>query len=163
MVLPVLQPVPHLERLLAPDEVIIYTPKLHPLYGWPWLLGGLAVAIVGWWFKPLGLVAAGLWVVYWSPHNNFEAAVTTRRLLLRQGRMAVETEGILGNNIIEWHVTQTFWQQLLRAGSLRLVLKDREAHRPLVLPWVFHPFTIVEALETLQLKPREDDQGPSNV
>jgi hypothetical protein len=152
--LPPLAPVPHLVRLLAPDEVIIYTAKLHPLHGWPWLLAALLVAVAGWWLKPLWLVSLVLVGIYGLALQNFECAVTTRRLLLRQGRFGVSTEGILGEKIAEWHVTQRLVQQPLRAGMVLLMLKEGNALRPLTLLWLWHPFSFIEALETLQMPPR---------
>lgn len=149
--LPPLAPVPHLARLLAPDEVIIYTAKLHPCYGWPWSLSAVALSLVGWWFKPLWLVALVLLLVYSMALRNFEGAVTTRRLLIRQGRFGVSTEGILGEKIAEWSVTQTPLQQLLRAGNVQLVLKEGNVLRNLTFNWLWHPFSFIEALETLQM------------
>lgn len=152
--LPPLAPVPHLARLLAPDEVMLYTAKLHPLHGWPWLLSAVGLGLFGWWFKPLWLVAAGLLAIYSFALRNFECAVTTRRLLLRQGRFGVSTEGILGDKVAEWHVDQLLLQRPLRAGTVRLILKEGNVLRPLTLQWLWHPFTFIEALETLQLPPK---------
>ncbi|MCA3243928.1 MAG: PH domain-containing protein [Alphaproteobacteria bacterium] len=152
--LPPLAPVPHLVRLLAPDEAVIYTAKLHPLHGWPWLLAVLLLAVAGWWLKPLWLASAALLVLYGLAFQNFEAAVTTRRLLLRQGRFGVSTEGILGEKIAEWQVIQRLVQRPLRAGTVRLVLKEGNTLRPLTLLWLWHPFSFIEALETLQMPPR---------
>jgi hypothetical protein len=149
--LPPLAPTPHLARLLAPDEVIIYTAKLHPLHGWPWLLAAICLALVGWWVKPLWLVAGVLGWVYALALRNFEGAVTTRRLLLRHGRLAISIEGILGEKIAEWRVQQTLLQRLLHAGQIHLVLKEGNTLRPLNLVWLWHPLSFIEALETLQM------------
>lgn len=154
MSLPPLQPVPHLERLLAPTEELIYTAKLHPLHGWPWLLGALVLACLGWWWKPLWLGAGVLFIIYTLALRNFEGAITTHRLLLRHGRFGVQTEGVLGEKIAEWQVSQTLLQRPLRAGTVQLVLKEGNALRPLKLSWLWHPFTFIEALETLQMKPK---------
>jgi hypothetical protein len=151
MSLPPLAPVPHLGRLLAPDEEIIYTAKLHPLHDWPWLLGATFFGLLGWWWKPLWLMAIGLLFIYSLALRNFEGAVTTRRLLLRGGRFAIQTEGILGEKLTEWRVEQTLLQRLFRAGTVYLVLKEGNTLRPLTLRWLWHPFTFIEALETLQM------------
>ena len=47
MPIPPLQATPNLERLLMPDEGIIYTAKLHPLYGWPILLAAVVWLAAG--------------------------------------------------------------------------------------------------------------------
>jgi uncharacterized membrane protein YdbT with pleckstrin-like domain len=153
MSLPPLQPVPHLARLLTPTEEIIYTAKLHPLHGWPWLIGVLLLACVGWWWKPLWLGAAVVFVLYAQALRNFEGAITTHRLLLRYGRFGVQTEGILADEITAWRVSQTLLQRPLRAGTVQLRLKEGNVLRPLTLSWLWHPFTFIEALETLQMRP----------
>ncbi len=145
---------PHLRRLLVPEEEAIYTMKLHPLHGWPWLVGAVLVAIVGWWWKPLWVLATGLFVLYTLALQNFEGVVTTHRLLLRYGRFGVSTEGILGEKLASWQVEQTLLQRVLHAGSLRLIVKEGGTLRPLVIRWLWHPFTFIEALETLQMPPK---------
>ena len=151
MSLPPLASVPHLERLLAPNEEIIYTAKLHPLHGWPWLLAAVLFGGAGWWWQPLWLSAIVLLFIYSLALRNFAGAVTTHRLLLRYGRFGVQTEGILGEKLAEWRVAQSLLQRLLHAGTVQLVVKESNTLRPLTLLWLWHPLTFIEALETLQM------------
>jgi hypothetical protein len=149
--LPPIRPVPHLERLLAPGEEILYTGKLHPFHGWPWLLAAVIVILLGLRMPlllPVGLV---LMMIYALAFHNFQVAVTTRRLLYRYGRFGVNTEGFLANKIEDWQVHQTFLQTILHAGTLRIQIEDNRNLRPIYIPWLWHPMTFVEALETLQL------------
>ena len=155
--LPPLQPTPNLSRLLAPEEEIIYTAKLHPFYGFWWLGLGLLAAGLGLWLKPLWLVALVLGFIYLLPFRNFEMAVTTRRLLVRQGRFGITLEGILGEKIVEWHIRQHLLQTWLHAGTVTIRVEENKTLRTIALPWLWHPMTFIEALETLQL----DHKRPS--
>ncbi|NBX85650.1 MAG: hypothetical protein EBQ80_00160, partial [Proteobacteria bacterium] len=148
--LPPLQPVPHLQRLLAPEETIIYTAKLHPLFGWPWLLGGvLLVGLSLWWgiFLGLGLMVL---LVYALPFKTNEIAVTTHRLLLRVGLFQLRTEGIGSVQLEEWQLRQNLLQALLHTGCVTIKVKEGRDLRTVVLNKLWHPMTFVEALETLQ-------------
>ncbi len=149
--LPPLAHVPHLERLLAPDEVIIYTAKLHPLYGFGWLLAGLLALYGGIWLKPLWLFAVLLFGIYAIPFRNFEMAITTRRLLLRHGFMRLNMEGIMATKLEDWRVQQTLVQSFMHTGHLTLHVQEGKNLREITLPWIWHPITLVEALETLQM------------
>jgi uncharacterized membrane protein YdbT with pleckstrin-like domain len=148
---PPLQPTPHLTRLLLPEEHIIYTAKLHPLAGWHWVLGGLLLLVLGIWLKPLWLGAAVFLLVYYVPRKNFEMAVTTHRLLLRRGRWHVQLEAIMGENIANWQVLQSLPQRMGHAGTVTLHVHEGKSIRTLDLHWLWHPLTLIEALETLQL------------
>ena len=159
MPIPPLQATPNLERLLVPNEEIIYTAKLHPLYGWSILLAALVLAILGWWMKPLWFVALIAAWVYHLPFQNFEMAVTTQRILIRQGRFKIGMAAYQGADLREWVVHQTLLQSVLHMGSVLLKLtdpaspeKNRTTH-VLELNGIWHPLTLIEALETLQ---RED-------
>jgi Bacterial PH domain len=165
MALPPLSATPHVSRLLAPDEVIIYTAKLHPLHGWPWLLGAGLVGLLG--LRVVAILVVPAFVlggIYLLAFRHFEMAVTTRRLLLRWGRFGTQLEGILPEKLEDWRVQQSVWQSMLHAGTLTLRVKEGRELRVIALPWVWHPLTLVEALETLQLVPRKvQGAGPHDV
>lgn len=158
---PPLQAVPNLERLLLPDEGIIYTAKLHPFYGWPFLLAAIVLAVLGWWVKPLWFLALIAAWVYHLPFQNFEMAVTTQRILVRQGRFKIGLAAYHGNQLKEWVVHQTLLQSVLHMGSVLLKLTDMaspEKNRTtmvLELNGIWHPLTLIEALETLQREGQE--------
>lgn len=153
---PPLQATPHLSRLLLPDEAIIYTAKLHPLYGWPFLLAAILLAVLGWWLKPLWFLALIAVWVYSLPFQNFEMAITTQRILLRQGRFRIGLAAFEGRQLKEWVVHQSLLQSLFHKGTVILHLVDptltdkNRTLRVLELNGIWHPLTLIEALETLQ-------------
>lgn len=157
--LPPLQPVPHVARLLAPQEQIIYTAKLHFLHGWPWLLASisfLALAFFIWW----GMVffALPLLIIYSIPFRTNEIAVTTHRLLLRIGRFKLTIEGVTSDRMEEWFVGQTAIQNILRSGDIIIGVKEGKDLRKIYLHQLAHPMSFIEALETLQ--PQLKNGGP---
>lgn len=159
--LPPLSPTPHLSRLLIPGETILYAPKLHPLYGWPTLLLILALftatLLLASQYGPiwlLGLVPAGLLTFIHSlPFQHFEMAITTHRLLLRYGRFSITLNDIPPEHIDHIQLNQTPLSSLLHAGHLTLNLRKGNTLVPLTFPWLWHPFTTLEALQALQHKP----------
>lgn len=155
--LPPLQATPNLDRLLVPGEEVIYTARLHPLYGFPWLLGGLALFAAGWLWSWFWLLAIIPLVIYYLPFYHFELAVTTQRLLLRQGRFGVMTEGTLAEKLEDWHVNQHLFQALLHAGTMTLRIEENRSLRLLTIPWLRNPMSFIEALETLQMPLLTDD------
>lgn len=148
--LPPLQRVPQLERLLAPGESIIYTAKLHPLYGW-WF-GLIALVCLGlsyiWpWTLAGTLVFATL---YLAPFLKNEIAVTTHRLLLRVGRFNLATEDFTGEQLTNWRINQSAVDNALHTGNVVIDVTVAGEDRRIVLTHLWHPVTFIQALETLQ-------------
>lgn len=156
MTLPPLQKIPNLERLLLPDETVIYTARLHPLFGWQFLFAAIAFTLLGWWLKPLWFAVLLMAWVYYLPFKNFEMAVTTQRILLRQGRFQIGLMAFEGTQLREWVVHQTLLQTVCHAGTVILKLTDMtmpeksRTTRMIELNGIWHPLTLIEALETLQ-------------
>jgi hypothetical protein len=155
MALPPLQPLPHLARLLAPDETLIYTAKLHPLYGWPWLLAALVAGLPAFLGLSFGLwsipPAVMLFIIYLLPFKHFELAVTSKRLLLRYGRFGTVLNDIPPEHINHWRLQQGLFSDLLHYGHLTIYLVAGRELRVLPLKFLWHPLTLLEALETLTL------------
>lgn len=157
--LPPLQPIPNLRRLLAPDETVIYTAKLHPLHGWPWLLAGLGLIVLSLWWQVLLGVGLLVLLVYAMPFKTNEIAVTTHRLLVRVGVFKLRMEGITGVQLEEWALEQNLLQTLLHTGKVVVKVKEGRDLRDIVLKKIWHPMTFVEALETLQPALRQKANG----
>lgn len=152
MGLPPLQPVPVISRLLAPDEQIIYTARFHPFLGWYWLCLGVGCAVLGavyglWPLWGVSAICCWLWGI---PFFVNEMAVTNLRLLLRVGKFKLRMEAISATQLETWRVRQTLLTNLLHCGTVVLVVREGRDMRHIVLPWVWHPVTFIEALETLQ-------------
>lgn len=148
--LPPLQRVPTLERLLVPGEAIIYTGKLHPFYGWPLgLLTLLCGALAYWWpWMLTGVIVFG--VLYLAPLRKNEIAVTSHRLLLRIGRFKLVTETIEGDQLVNWRIAQSAVDNVFHTGTVLLNFSELGVTRKLVLNYLWHPVSFIEALETLQ-------------
>lgn len=140
---------PNLMRLLAPGESLLYTARLHPLYGW-WF-GVLAALCLGlsyiWPWTLLGTVVFS--VLYLVPFYKNEIAVTTHRLLLRVGRFQLVTEDFTSEQILNWHIHQTIVDNILNAGTVLIDVREGTTVRRVVLARVRSPLTFVQALETL--------------
>lgn len=152
--LPPLQPMPNLERLLAPGEEIIYTVRLHPLHGFKWAFSALVfLTLAYWWiwFLPLGLI---LTFIYFMPFRTNEIAVTTQRLLIRKGRFRLRLEGVMAKSVEDWRLIQSVAESLLHCGDVEVTVIENRDLRRIWLPTLWHPMTFIEALETLQLQPR---------
>lgn len=141
---------PSLQRLLTPNETLLYTVRFHYLRGW-WMLMlalGCFAASYQW---PLALapfmVLLGLW--YMPLHTN-EVAVTDDRLMLRTGWLHLKLEVIEDQNIIRWEMTQNVLGSLLNCGTVRIRVREAASTREIVLGWVSHPVVFLEALQALQ-------------
>ena len=156
MPLPPLAPVPHLRRLLYPEEQIIYTARLHWLNGWPLLAsavvcGVLGLAVWGW----LALVGVPMLMYYFVPFRTNEIAVTTHRLLLRTGRRTLRMESVEAGQLVDWELVQTPVTNVLNAGAVTLQVREDRDVRNLPLPLLQHPLSFLEALETLEYRPNK--------
>jgi uncharacterized membrane protein YdbT with pleckstrin-like domain len=141
---------PSLQRLLTPNETLLYTVRFHYLRGW-WVLAlalGCFAASYQW---PLAilpfLVLMGLW--YLPLHTN-EVAVTNDRLLLRTGWMRIVLQAIEDQNIIRWELTQNALGSMLDCGTVLIWVREAASSRQIVLDWVSHPVVLLEALQALQ-------------
>lgn len=161
MALPPLQPVPHLRRLLVPGEEILYTAKFHPLRGWWLLFPGMALVVASHWVVPLlafGLLTLWVWAL---PFKTNEVAVTNKRLLVRLGWWHLKLEAIDRSQIEAWALDHNVVASWLHCGDVSIGLKDGTDVRVLELPWLWHPMTFLEALETLQ-EDADDRPGKRN-
>ena len=152
MATPPLQRTPTLTRLLGPGEVIVYTAKLHPLHGWPWLLGAILCALAAWYITVwLALPALILLLVYWLPFYTWEAAVTTHRLLLRHGRFKLALDTIDPPHLNHYQLHQNPILHTLHCGHIILNLEAGREHvlHKIHLPYIWHPMSLLEALTTL--------------
>ncbi|MCP5405578.1 MAG: hypothetical protein H6922_05110 [Pseudomonadaceae bacterium] len=150
MSLPPLQPTPNISRLLGPGETVVYTAKLHPLHGWPWLLAALAVVALAYATNAyLALLALPLLTVYLLPFRIWEAAVTTHRLLLRHGRFRIALDAIDPDHLDHYQLHQNPFTSLLHCGDVILALRLHRTVTYLPLPSIWHPMSFLEALTTL--------------
>ena len=172
MALPPLHRVPALERLLAPGEQIVYTPVFHPLRGWQWLLpAGICLLLSRWW--PAFILPTVILFLIWAiPFFTNQLAITTERLLLRTGCFRLVLEMVDNGEIAGWAIHQNLITSLLRCGTVVVdVVEEGESNvRHIRLPWVWHPMSFIEALETLQTDlrraagiPEEPDLDRKNV
>lgn len=150
--LPPLRNTPHLDRLLWPGEEVIYTPGVHLLEGWPWLLGTLFFFVLlklTPWFA-VGVAVCGIvWVV---PFMTNELAVTTHRFLYRIGRDRLTVGDVEPYKLVGMELDQNPLTNLLNTGKVRINVRSGNAVEGVVLPYVRHPYTLMEALETLEYK-----------
>lgn len=149
---PPLQRTPTLSRLLGPNEVIVYTAKLHPLHGWPWLLAALISYTLAYavWFG-FTIPAVPFTMIYILPFFTNEIAVTTHRLLLRHGRFHLHLDSIDANHLDHYQMHQNPLQAILHMGHIILNLiagKEKVLHQ-IHLNHLWHPITFLEALTTL--------------
>jgi hypothetical protein len=156
MPLPPLSFTPHLSRLLAPGETVVYTAKLHPLYGWPWLLAAILCSLPaftqpswGHWFI---LPATALFAIYLLPFRNWQCAVTNKRLLLRFGRFGITVNDIPPDHINHVQLKHNLFLSALHTGHVTLNLIKGKDIAPIQLNYLWHPMTFLEALETLTMK-----------
>lgn len=160
MSLPPLAPIPNLRRLLTPEETLLYTVKFHPLRGWPLLLGALACLAASYIF-PLAILPCALLFLFWYiPLHSNEVAVTNNRLLVRIGRFKLFMEAFDDSNLLRWKVEQNALDVFLHTGRVVLRIRESAAVREVVLPWVWHPMTLLEALQAMQDEQfRKDDRS----
>lgn len=150
MSLPPLAPIPNLRRLLTPEETLLYTVRFHPLRGWPFLFGALGCLILSY-YVPLAILPCAVLAILWYiPLMSNEVAVTDDRLLVRIGRFRLMMEAFDDASLLRWRVEQNALDVFLHTG--RVVLRIREATmvREIVLNWVWHPMTLLEALQAMQ-------------
>jgi hypothetical protein len=149
--LPPLAPIPNLRRLLTPEEVLLYTVKFHPLRGWQYLLACL-VSLGFSYVWPLFILPCIAFFVLWRiPFMTNEVAVTNDRLLLRTGMFKILLEAIPDEALLHWKLEQNAMDVALHSG--RVIMRVRGESGPMreiVLDWVWHPMTLLEALQALQ-------------
>lgn len=141
---------PKLSRLLTPEETLIYTVRFHPLRGWPVLLLALAAGVAAYWEILMlvpAVMLAGLWYL---PIYTNEVAVTDDRLLLRTGWMSLLLEAIEDQNLLRWELSQGAIGSMLDFGTVRIRVREAASTREIVLKWVWHPVTLLEALQAMQ-------------
>lgn len=143
---------PRLQRLLTPEEKLLYTVRFHPLRGWWVLLPGLACMAAAWWWPPAllpGLLLLGLWYL---PLYTNEVAVTDDRLLMRTGWLNLRLIPLQDETILRWEMTQTALGSLLDYGTVQIIVRERElaGTRVFTLPWVWGPVTFLEAMQAMQ-------------
>lgn len=153
--LPPLQRVPNLRRLLAPGEALVYTAKIHPMFGWPFGLVALGFLLLSYWW-PVALLGTVIFsILHLEPLRRNEIAVTSERLLLRVGHFRLLTEAFDGKQLQGWHLHQSILDNALHTGTMVVTARVGEESRDIILRWLWHPLTFVEALETLQPNLRE--------
>lgn len=151
MALPPLAPVPNLRRLLTPEEILLYTVKFHPLKGWPYLLGCLASLGFSYMFPLFLLPCLAFFVLWRLPFMTNEIAVTDDRLLLRTGLFKVMLEAVPDEALLNWKLEQNALEVALHTGRVYLRIRGESGPlREVVLDWVWHPMTFLEALQALQ-------------
>jgi uncharacterized membrane protein YdbT with pleckstrin-like domain len=144
------QRTPHLARLLGPAEAFVHVVRLHPLYGWHWVvlavvLAGLAYITTAWLLVPAVLFFAA----YRLPFITNEMAVTTHRLLLRIGGFTLVLKDIVPEHLDHYRFQQNALQNLLGLATIVLVLRKGGSLVELPLPPIRRPLEFVEALGTL--------------
>lgn len=156
MALPPLAPVPNLRRLLTPEEKLLYTVKFHPLRGWRFLAGALVCLGFSYLFPPALLGCVVLAALWYIPHVSNEVAVTDKRLLMRIGLFQLLVETMEDQDIRSWKLEQNPLDVFLHTGRVRINVLDNAHRREIVMNWIWHPMTFLEALEALQ-----DDVRPT--
>lgn len=141
---------PNLCRLLTPEETLLYAVRFHPLRGWWLLLGALACFGASYlWpiaFAPF-LLLIGLWYI---PLHTNEVAVTNNRLLMRTGWLKLLLEAVEDDSLVRWKMEQNAMGSLLDTGQVRIIVREVASTREIVLNWVWHPVTFLEALQAMQ-------------
>lgn len=141
---------PNLERLLTPGEKLLYTAKFHPFRGWQALVPALACFGASYYY-PLAilpfLLLVGLWYL---PLYTNEVAVTNNRLLLRTGWLKLMLEAVEDESLIRWNLEQNAVGSLFDAGTIRIRVREVASTREVLLKWVWHPVTLLEALQAMQ-------------
>jgi len=125
----------YVDRHLAPDERILFRTKLHPVVfanavWWAiFVLGAVTMIVLHNDLRPesvrlfwLGGVAIALFgfVSPWVTWQTSEFAVTSRRVLLKQGFLRVHTVELLNAKVETVGVDQTLGGRLLGYGTLRV-------------------------------------------
>jgi hypothetical protein len=149
---PSLQSVPQLERLLAPEEFLIYTARFSVFRGWKWLFAGTvlwcAAAVWQSWGLVLpGAVFLGIWV---TPFITNELAISNKRLMLRVGDFYLRTEAIPSERLESWSIRQNLISSFFHSGTVIIHVKEGMEMRKLIFRWLKNPITFTQALETLQ-------------
>jgi hypothetical protein len=145
----------HLSRLLLPGEKALYSVLWYPLRDWPWLLAGIILLVLS--LRAVFFLVLALAVLFrWNlPRLTNVVVVTNRRLLLRLGDFKMRTEAFDASQIDGWRVRQNLPMVLLHVGTVELDVRHGNGVTTLVLPWVWHPLSLVEALEQLLAAPLE--------
>lgn len=150
MSLPPLAPIPNLRRLLTPEETLLYTVRFHPLRGWPFLFGALGCLILSY-YVPLAILPCAVLAILWYiPLMSNEVAVTNDRLLVRIGRFRLMMEAFDDASVMRWRVEQNALDVLLHTGRVVLRIREATAVREVTMNWVWHPMTLLEALQAMQ-------------
>ena len=141
---------PCLQRLLVPNETLLYTVRFHYLRGW-WMLVlalGCFAASYQW---PLALGPFMMFLVLWYiPLKTNEVAVTNDRLLLRTGWLKLKLEVIEDQSVIRWELNQNVLGSLFDCGTVTIRVRETASTREIVLRWISHPVVFLEALQALQ-------------
>lgn len=143
-------PLPVVTFLLQPDERITHSAKPHLFNGWRWLAGALAAAVIAFYIPYVWPLAVVLLAVYALPFARTEIAVTTHRLLVRQGRFHLETEEIMPHYLEDWHLDQNILTTQVHCGTVRLTIRKGKEVRYLQIPNIAHPIRFLRALEDLR-------------
>lgn len=137
--------------LLQPDERVAHIARPHLFNGVVWLLATVASAAMAATLWPiLWPLSVVLLAVYILPFTRTEIAITTHRLLVRQGRFKLTTEEIMPHYLEDWHLDQNVLTTLLHCGSVILTIRKGKEVRQLRIPHVAHPIRFLRALENLR-------------
>lgn len=158
MSLPPLTRTKYLSRLLGPEEVILYTGRLHPFHGFGWLAAAVAFLMLARWWLWFVVPALGFLIVYQLPFNNTEIVVTSYRLLLRRGRCRVHLDAIDAHHLDHYQLHQTPFSVFFHYGTVILNLDTVQDIRALTLKTIWHPMTFLEALTTLNPAFRQEQK-----
>ena len=102
----------YIEKNLVDRETLVYRARF------PWWYH-----VVSWlWLLLLGVVAIGLvvFLVREIRARTTEMGVTSQRLILKQGWIAISTEELSLRTIEEINLTQSLWGRLVGFGRLRV-------------------------------------------
>lgn len=136
--------------LLQPDERITHIAKPHLLSGFRWFAAAAITATAALYVPYLWPLTVILLAFYALPFMRTEIAVTTHRLLVRQGRFHLETEEIMPHYLEDWHLDQTVFTTLMHCGTVRLTIRKGKEVRYLHIPAIAHPIKFLRALEDLR-------------
>lgn len=143
-------PLPVVNFLLQPDERITHTARPHFFSGFGWLAGAGAVAAIALYIPYIWPAAVLLLAVYALPFARTEIAVTTHRLLVRQGRFHLETEEIMPHYLEDWHLDQNILTTQVHCGTVTLTIRKGKEVRHLRIASLAHPIRFLRALEDLR-------------
>lgn len=114
------------------------------------LLLALGCCVASYWHLGLivpALLLGGLWYL---PLYTNEVAITDDRLLLRTGWMRLVLEAIEDQNLIRWELNQSAIASLFDCGTVCIKVREAASTKDIVLPWIWHPVTFLEALQAMQ-------------